>query len=114
MSHKTYCASDIIDYGANSGNWGNIHFRVSDSVLDNVIIRYAGRKGLPWWMNVGAITLDENIEVVIKNSLIEKNIYAVSFTLGTSCDEINAMINEFIAENTVFQDNQQLTYPGCP
>jgi len=98
------------------GSWRNIRFRSSDSVLDNVIIKYGGRevKDLPWSMNVGAISLNEDVEISIKNSLIEENVYAISFPNTTSCETINARINQFETENTIFKDNKYLTYPKCP
>ncbi len=96
-----------------AGNWGNIRFSSSGTIFENTIIRYGGRKGSPWWINIGALTLGENIKIEIKNSLIEKNIYAISFPNTTSCETINATIEGFKAKNTVFKDNEYLTYPIC-
>ncbi len=98
---------------ATSSDWHNLFFRDSGSILQNVIIRYGGSEGSPAWINVGAITLDMDVEIVLKNSLIEKNIHAVSFPTGTSCEEIKETILGFEAQNTVFQDNKYLTYPHC-
>lgn len=99
------------------GSWRNIRFNSSDSILDNVIIKYGGREveNLPWRENVGAISLNEDVEISIKNSLVEENVYAISFLPNTtSCETINARINQFETENTVFKDNKYLTYPKCP
>ncbi|MFQ6082597.1 MAG: lamin tail domain-containing protein [Candidatus Aminicenantia bacterium] len=99
---------------ATSSDWHNIYFHSSGSLLDNVIVRYGGRKGMPWWINVGAITLGKDVEIEIKNSIIERNVFAVSFPMGIGCEKIKAAIDEFKADNTVFQDNEYLTHPGCP
>ncbi|XOA42593.1 MAG: lamin tail domain-containing protein [Candidatus Nealsonbacteria bacterium] len=98
-----------------SGNWANLYFRSSttDSILENVIIRYGGTKHPP----AGAITLGENVNVSIKDSLIEKNIYAVSFLGNIDCQKIYETIAQFEAQNTVFffnDEDEKLTYPVCP
>lgn len=97
------------------GNWSRIYFTTSsDSILDHVIIRYGGNKSLDWWKRTGAIALGEGVEISLKNSLVEKNIYAVSFLKSTNCDTIGETIEKFEADNTVFQENDKLTYPVCP
>jgi len=96
------------------GDWTSIQLRRSGSTFNHSVIRYGGRMGSPWWVNKGAVFIDENVETTIKNSLIEKNIYAISFSGSFTCSEIDSMIDEFVAENTVFQNNQQLSYPECP
>ncbi len=105
--------NDDVGTQASPSDWGNFRFSTSDSVLDNVIVRYGGREGSPWWINTGVIALEKDVEIEIKNSVIEKNIYAVSFASGTGCDTITEAINQFEAKNTIFQDNKYLTYPKC-
>jgi hypothetical protein len=105
--------NDATNTGPSKGDWYWLHFSSSGSVLDNTIIKYGGSEGPPWWMNFGAVALGEGIDVDIKNSVVGKNIYAVSFTNAT-CEAINAKINQFTTNNTVFQDNRYPTYPQCP
>ncbi|UZE93480.1 MAG: lamin tail domain-containing protein [Candidatus Nealsonbacteria bacterium] len=98
-----------------SGNWANLYFHSSttDSILENVIIRYGGTKHPP----AGAITLGENVNISIKDSLIEKNIYAVSFLGNIDCQKIYETITQFEAQKTVFvfnDEDEKLTYPVCP
>jgi hypothetical protein len=88
----------------------SIRFYSSGSILDGTIIRYGGTTML---QTIGAIALEENVQIEIKNSLIKENRVAISFPGGTSCETINEVIDGFIAQNTAFENNYYNSYPEC-
>ncbi|MBD3207864.1 MAG: PKD domain-containing protein [Candidatus Nealsonbacteria bacterium] len=91
------------------GDWGNIHFYSPGSVLDNTTIKYGGKENPA----IGALTLEKDVIPTILNSLIEKNMYAMSFPSGTTCETIQQILENLQVQGTVFQDNKHLTYPRC-
>jgi len=91
------------------GDWGNIHFYSPGSVLDNTTTKYGGKESPA----IGALTLEKDVIPTIINSLIEKNIYAMSFPSGTTCETIQQVLENLQIQGTVFQDNKYLTYPKC-
>jgi parallel beta-helix repeat protein len=98
---------------ATSSDWGYLRFSNtnSTSTLDNVIIRYGGKKGMPWYNNFGVITLEnKDVKITIKDSIIENNVFGFSVWENTNCEIINQIINEFKSENTIFRENESDTY----
>ncbi len=89
------------------GDWFWLHFSSSDSILDNSIIRYGGLKASPWWNNFGAVTVKEDVEISIRNSVIENNIYGV-YLWGGNC----AKIGNIHLENVTFLNNNENS--NCP
>lgn len=99
---------------ATSSDWHYLRFFNSNSFFENVIFRYGGKEGMPWFENFGVITLEnKDIEIKIKDSIIENNIYGLSVWDNTNCEIINPIINKFKAENVIFRNNKSDTYPQC-
>jgi len=104
--------------GGGNGYWKALYFYSSGSILENVTVKYGGGSYGAWGFpkqNFGAITLhSENIEITVKNSILEKNKYAVVIFNNSDCPSVERVIAKFKSENTIFRDNKDNVYPpGC-
>jgi competence ComEA-like helix-hairpin-helix protein len=104
------------DYGGiGIGSWRSLHFYSSGSVLDNIIIRRGGTdyEG-DYKVKSGAITLNnKDIEITVKDSIIEKNRYGTIVYKNYDCQPIEEIIEIFRSENTVFRENDFDFWPAC-
>ncbi len=84
-----------------SAHWQRLAFYSSGSVLDGAIIRYGGGgcdAGYCW----GAITQSKDVEIEIKNSIIENNTWGI-FSNEAKCEKVFEKIK---IENTIFRENK--------
>ena len=82
--------------------WQSLIFYSSGSLLDGVIIRYGGGY-CQWGSCWGAITQSKDIEIEIKNSIIENNKWGI-FSNEISCLAVYDKIK--IDETVIFSNNQ--------
>ena len=103
-------------YGdATNSSWQALRFYSSGSILDNVIVRHAGGTygiaGIST-QNYGAITLgNKDIEITLRNSILEENKYALTIYNNYDCSLIRKRAKEFISNNTIFQNNSSDLFP---
>jgi DNA uptake protein ComE-like DNA-binding protein len=101
------------DYGGDDmGYWKHLRFYSSGSILENAIIRYGGIIFGDMYIKFGAITLEnEDIEITIRDSILEKNKYAVVIFNNSDCSPVERIIAKFKLENTIFEGNENNTHP---
>jgi hypothetical protein len=101
------------DYGGDgAGIWKHLLFHSSGSVLENTTIKYGGMIFGDMQIRFGAITLEnEDIEIIVKDSILEKNKYAFVILNNSDCGPIETIISLFRSENTVFRENEYDTHP---
>ncbi|MFA4998918.1 MAG: helix-hairpin-helix domain-containing protein [Candidatus Paceibacterota bacterium] len=103
------------DYdGTGTGSWKHLRFYSSGSILENVIIRYGGMVFGDMQIKFGVITLEnEDIEITVRDSILEKNKYAFVILNNSDCTPIERVVSVFKSENTVFGENEYDSYPLC-
>ena len=101
------------DYGGTGeGFWKHLRFYSSGSILEDVIIKYGGMIFGDIQIKFGAITLDnEGIEIIVRDSVLEKNKYAVVIFNNSDCAPLERIITAAKLENTIFRENEYDVYP---
>ncbi|MCP6718586.1 MAG: lamin tail domain-containing protein [Patescibacteria group bacterium] len=88
-------------------DWFGLRFYSSGSILDGVIIRYGGTT---FDKAIGAVAIEENVDITIQNSIIEKNRLAITYE-GANCTTTKQKIEQLETKNNVvFSDDNAYKY----
>jgi len=86
-------------------DWRSLRFysTSSDSILDYAVIKYGGSTFM--W-TIGAVAIEEDIDITIQNSIFENNRLAISYeNINCTTTTTEQKIDELKTENNDFLDN---------